>query len=65
MGYKTLFYYETYDGKKHHFLTQICKRPSATLAWRQLTKMLNEKKDNIYFVAYTIGDESIREIKFG
>jgi hypothetical protein len=47
MGYKTIFYYETYDGIRHHFLTRFCYRPSATLAWKQLKKMLSEKKDNI------------------
>jgi len=63
MGYKTIFYYETYDGIRHHFLTRFCYRPSATLAWKQLKKMLSEKKDNIRYIAYDIGDDNIREIK--
>tara|TARA_R100000231_G_scaffold27414_1_gene24556 strand:- start:380 stop:589 length:210 start_codon:yes stop_codon:yes gene_type:complete len=57
MGYKTIFYYETYDGKRYHFQTKFCYRPSATKAWRQLKKMLNEKKDNIRTIGYGIGDE--------
>ena len=65
MGYKTLFYYVTYDGMKHHFLTRFCYRPSATKAWRQLNKMLSERNDNIYSIGYAIGDENIREIKLG
>ena len=63
MGYKTIFYYETYDGKRWHFLTRFCYRPSSTLAWRQLKKMLSEKKDNILCIGYDIGDENIIEIK--
>ena len=63
MGYKTLFYYVTYDGIKHHFLTRFCYRPYSTKAWRQLKKMLSEKKDNIYSIGYAIGDDSIRYIK--
>lgn len=59
MGYRTLFYYETYDGIRHHFLTQHCYRPSATKAWRQLNKMLSKKKDNIRCIGYDIGDEPI------
>jgi len=57
MGYKTIFYYETYDGKRYHFLTRFCYRPYATKAWRQLKKMLQEKKDNIRCIGYDIGDE--------
>jgi len=57
MGYKTIFYYETYDGKRHHFLTRFCYRPSTTVAWKQLKKMLSEKKDNIFCIGYDIGDE--------
>ena len=63
MGYRTLFYYETYDGKKHDFHTQHCYRPASTKAWKQLNKMLNEKKDNIRCIGYDIGDENIIEIK--
>jgi len=63
MGYKTLFYYETYDGVRHHFLTRFCYRPGATKAWRQLKKMLSEKKDNIRCIGYAIGDDSVRTIK--
>ena len=63
MGYRTIFYYETYDGKRHHFLTRFCYRPYSTLAWRQLKKMLSEKKDNIRCIGYDIGDENIIEIK--
>ena len=59
MGYRTLFYYETYDGIRHHFLTQHCYRPASTLAWKQLKKMLSEKKDNIFCIGYDIGDEPI------
>ena len=59
MGYKTIFYYETYDGKRYHFQTKFCYRPSATKAWRQLKKMLNEKKDNIRCIGYDIGDEPL------
>jgi len=62
MGYKTLFYYVTYDGIKHHFLTRFCYRPSATKAWKELKRMLSEKKDNIYSIGYAIGDENIRQI---
>ena len=62
MGYKTIFYYVTYDGIKHHFLTRFCYRPGATKAWRQLKRMLNEKRDNIYSIGYAIGDENIRQI---
>ena len=62
MGYRTIFYYETYDGKRWHFLTKHCYRPSATKAWRQLKKMLNKKKDNIRCIGYDIGDENIRQI---
>ena len=57
MGYKTIFYYETYDGIRHHFLTRFCYRPYATKAWRQLNKMLQEKRDNIRCIGYDIGDE--------
>ncbi len=64
MGYKTIFYYETYDGVKHHFLTRFCYRPYATKAWKELNKMLSEKKDNICYIAYDIGDENIRQINF-
>ena len=59
MGYLTIFYYETYDGKRYHFQTKFCYRPSATKAWRQLKKMLNEKKDNIRCIGYDIGDEPL------
>jgi len=62
MGYKTLFYYVTYDGKRNHFLTRFCKRPYATKAWKELNKMLSEKRDNIYSISYAIGDENIRKI---
>ena len=62
MGYRTIFYYETYDGIRHHFHTQHCYRPGATKAWRQLKRMLNEKRDNIYSIGYAIGDENIRKI---
>jgi len=62
MGYKTIFYYETYDGIRHHFLTRFCYRPYATKAWKELNKMLSEKKDNIRYIAYDIGDENIRQI---
>ena len=62
MGYKTIFYYETYDGIRHHFLTRFCYRPSSTLAWKQLKRMLQEKKDNILCIGYDIGDENIRQI---
>lgn len=57
MGYKTLFYYETYDGIKHHYLTLFCYRPSTTVAWKELKRMLSEKKDNIFCIGYDIGDE--------
>lgn len=63
MGYKTLFYYVTYDGKRNHFLTRFCKRPSSTKAWKELKRMLNDKKDNIRTIGYAIGDNSIRHIK--
>jgi hypothetical protein len=29
------------------------------LAWKQLKKMLSEKKDNIFCIGYDIGDEPI------
>ena len=63
MGYRTIFYYETYEGHKHDFHIQHCYRPSATKAWKQLNKMLSEKKDNIRCIGYDIGDENIIEIK--
>ncbi len=63
MGYKTLFYYETYDGKRYHFLTRFCKRPGATKAWKELKRMLNDKKDNLRTIGYAVGDDSIRYIK--
>ena len=63
MGYRTLFYYETYDGKKHDFHTQHCYRPAGTKAWRQLKKMLSEKRDDIFCIGYAIGDDSIRHIE--
>ena len=56
MGYRTIFYYETYDGIRHHFLTRFCYRPYSTLAWKQLKKMLSEKKNNIRCIGYDIGD---------
>jgi hypothetical protein len=59
MGYRTIFYYETYDGIRHHFLTQHCYRPASTKAWKQLKKMLSEKRDNIFCIGYDIGDEPI------
>ena len=63
MGYRTLFYYETYDGKRYHFHTQHCYRPGATKAWKKLKRMLNDTKDNIRTIGYAIGDDSIRTIK--
>ena len=57
MGYRTIFYYETYEGKRYHFHTQHCYRPASTKAWKQLKKMLSEKRDNIRCIGYDIGDE--------
>ena len=56
MGYRTTFYYVTYEGHKHDFHTQHCYKPTATKAWRMLKKMLQDKK-GIYKISYRIGDQ--------
>ena len=56
MGYRTTFYFETYDGKQHDFHTQHCYRPAGTKAWSILKRMLNGR-DDIRGIAWRLDDE--------